>query len=125
MPLRSMTGFARADGAHGISTWAWEVRSVNGRGLDVRLRLPPGTEALEPKVREVAGKRLSRGSVSINLSVARQSSDLVIKLNERALAQVVAAAERMRAALGSEPVRADTLINVRGVLEFVEPEESE
>lgn len=125
MSLRSMTGFARADGAHGISSWAWEVRSVNGRGLDVRLRLPPGTEALEPKVREVAGKRVSRGSVSINLSIARQSSDLVIKLNERALAQVVAAADRMREALGSEPVRVDTLINVRGVLEFVEPEESE
>lgn len=125
MPLRSMTGFSRASGAHGVSTWAWEVRSVNGRGLDLRLRLPPGTEALEPKVREAAGKRLSRGSVSITLSVARQAADLVIKLNERALAQVVEAAERMRAVLGSEPVRVDTLINVRGVLEFVEPEDSE
>ena len=53
MTLKSMTGFGRADGTHGAVGWAWEVRTVNGRGLDVRLRLPPGFEALEPKVREI------------------------------------------------------------------------
>ena len=60
MAIRSMTGFARTEGTAGGVTWHWEVRSVNGRGLDVRLRLPPGFEALEPAVREAAAKRTHR-----------------------------------------------------------------
>ena len=51
MSIKSMTGFARAEGTYDGAAWHWEVRSVNGRGLDVRLRLPPGSEQLEPKVR--------------------------------------------------------------------------
>ena len=58
MTIKSMTGFARADGATRARRWHWELRSVNGRGLDVRLRLPPGFEALEPKVREAVAAAL-------------------------------------------------------------------
>ena len=68
MTIKSMTGFARAEGALGPAVWHWEVRSVNGRGLDVRLRLPPGSEQLEPKVREVVGRHVARGSLTITLS---------------------------------------------------------
>ncbi len=67
MSIKSMTGFARAEGALDGGAWHWEVRSVNGRGLDVRLRLPPGSEQLEPKVREVVGRHVTRGSLTISL----------------------------------------------------------
>jgi uncharacterized protein (TIGR00255 family) len=69
MTIKSMTGFARADGALGNLSWHWEVRSVNGRGLDIRLRVPPGFEAIEPRIREALSKRITRGSVTVNLSV--------------------------------------------------------
>ena len=60
-PLTSMTGFARAEGSADAIAWAWELRSVNGRGLDLRLRLPPGYDSLEPALRGAAGKALKRG----------------------------------------------------------------
>ena len=71
--LMSMTGFAREGGALADGTaFAWELRSVNGRGLDLRLRLPSGQDALEPLLREAAGRRLKRGNVSANLSLKRE-----------------------------------------------------
>ena len=54
--LASMTGFARTEGIEGGLAWAWELRSVNGRGIDLKLRLPPGFEAMEPALREEAGR---------------------------------------------------------------------
>ena len=71
--LASMTGFARAEGAAAGLAWVWELRSVNGRGLDLRFRLPPGWDALEPALREAAGKALKRGNVTANLTVKRES----------------------------------------------------
>jgi uncharacterized protein (TIGR00255 family) len=125
MTIKSMTGFARADGAIGPVGWHWELRSVNGRGLDIRLRVPPGFEALEPRIREAVAKRVSRGSLTVNLSVKRTHGQTEIRLNEIALRQVLAAAERLRAAAPVAPPSAEALLNVRGVLELVEPEESE
>lgn len=125
MALSSMTGFARADGAHGAVSWYWEVRTVNARGLDLRLRLPPGYEGLEPKVREATAKRIQRGSVAISLAARRETAQLAIRLNEAALAQVVAAAERVRTIIGGEPPGAETLLRIAGVLEVGEPVESE
>src|SRR5258706_5334416 len=125
MTLKSMTGFARADGASGSTRWHWEVRGVNGRGLDVRMRLPPGYETLEARVREALGKHLARGSVSITLSVTRHEGVSEIRLNEAALSQVVAAAERVRVAVGGNAANTDTLLGLKGVLEFVEGRESE
>jgi uncharacterized protein (TIGR00255 family) len=120
-----MTGFARADGTTADSTWHWEVRSVNGRGLDVRLRLPPGFEALEPVVREATGKRLSRGSVTVSLSAERIGGKVEIRLNEAALEQVLAAADRVHQLTGCERPRAEGLLALKGVLEVVEPQEDE
>jgi uncharacterized protein (TIGR00255 family) len=125
MPLRSMTGFARSDAACGTASWHWEVRAVNGRGLDLRLRLPPGFEGLEPRVREAAAKRLTRGSVAISLTVRRQEGISEIRLNEAALAQVLAAADRVSALTGGDPPRVEGLLGLKGVLEFVEASESE
>jgi uncharacterized protein (TIGR00255 family) len=120
MSIKSMTGFARADGADEGAVWHWELRSVNGRGLDVRLRLPPGNEQLEPQVREVASRHLARGSVSITLVSERRQWGQQIRLNEQALAQVLEAAARVREVAGASPPSADGLISVKGVLEVVE-----
>jgi uncharacterized protein (TIGR00255 family) len=125
MAIRSMTGFARADGSAGPVAWAWEVRTVNGRGLDLRLRLPPGFEALEPRVREAVGKRISRGSLAVNLNVKRAEGATQIRLNEAALAQVLAALERLQKTTGAAPPQAEALLGIKGVLEVVESEESE
>jgi uncharacterized protein (TIGR00255 family) len=125
MTLKSMTGFARADGSTGPVAWAWEVRSVNGRGLDLRLRLPPGLESLEPRIREAVGKRISRGSVTVNLNVKRGDGATQIRLNEAALEQVLDALERLRRTTGAAPPQAEALLGIKGVLEVVEAEESE
>lgn len=127
MTIKSMTGFARADGSAGPMVWAWEVRSVNGRGLDLRLRLPPGFEGLEPKVREMVGAHIVRGSINISLNVKRADSGVEIRVNRDALRTVVEAARLARAELG-EPAAItsiDGLLALRGVLEFAEPVETE
>ncbi len=121
MSLKSMTGFARTDGALSGVTWHWEARSVNGRGLDVRLRLPPGYDHLEPTVREAVGKRMVRGSVTVNLSLQREGGATHIRLNEVALAQVLTAIDRVRQLTGSDRVRPEAVLSLRGVLEITEP----
>jgi len=125
MTLRSMTGFARAEGSLGASSWHWEVRTVNGRGLDVRVRLPQGLERLEPVVRDACAKQLRRGNCSASLNVRRESSGQRIQLNEEALAQVAEAIDRATGLCKAEPARIDGVLAMKGVLEFVELEESE
>src|SRR5271165_6787657 len=84
-----MTGFAREQGeAHGIS-WVWEVKSVNGRALDLRLRLGPGFDALEPELRTSLAQRFRRGNFSANLSITRTAAARS-RVNREALAQLVA-----------------------------------
>jgi len=123
MTIKSMTGFARADGSLGTVAWHWEVRSVNGRGLDVRVRLPSGYESLEPLIREAVAKYLVRGNVTVSLSADRREGGQEIRLNEAALAEVVKAAERIRELTGCALPRADGLIGIKGVLEVSEVEE--
>jgi uncharacterized protein (TIGR00255 family) len=125
MTLTSMTGFARADGALGATSWTWEVRSVNGRGLDVRLRLPPGLEGLETGVRAAVAKRLTRGSLSLTLNIKRSDGATELRVNEAALDQVLTAVEGIRARLNAPPPRAEALLGIKGVMEVVEREESE
>jgi uncharacterized protein (TIGR00255 family) len=125
MTIKSMTGFARTAGAAGPVSWHWELRSVNGRGLDIRLRVPPGFESLEPRIREAVAKRIGRGSLTLNLNVRRTHGQTEIRLNEIALKQVLAAVQTLRGAAAVGPPSAEALLNVRGVLELVEPEESE
>ncbi len=117
MTVSSMTGFARVDGAGEAERWHWEIRSVNGRGLDLRMRLPAGFERLEPVVREKAKARLDRGSLSITLSVQRLASGGGIRVNEAVLKTLLAACETMTASSNVAPPRADGLLSLRGVLE--------
>lgn len=125
MTLNSMTGFARADGSNGNSSWFWEVRSVNGRGLDLRVRLAPGLEALEPKVREAMSRIITRGSVSVSLNMQRAAGAIEVRLNEEVVAQVVKAANRLQELVGSGKLDASSLMAVKGVLEVAEVEVGE
>jgi uncharacterized protein (TIGR00255 family) len=123
--LKSMTGFARGDGMHGDTSWNWEARSVNGRTLDLRFRLPTGFEALEVRARGLAQEKLARGNCTINLWVKRETGRAEIRLNETALRQAEAVAERARDLTGLKHARLDTLLGMRGVVETAEAEESE
>ena len=125
MTLSSMTGFARSEGSHAGASWHWEVRSVNGRGLELRLRLPPGFEVLEPRIRETAGLHLARGSIAISLNIQRDTAVSEIRLNETVLGQVLSAIERIRSSGDFERPRPDTILGLRGVLEIAEREEDE
>lgn len=117
MTISSMTGFARADGSADGLNWIWEARSVNGRGLDVRLRLPPGYEALEIPARDAVAKRFARGNVSLSLSIEKQQTNGAIRLNERVLADVIKAADRVSALSGAAKPDAAQLLMIKGVLE--------
>jgi len=125
MTLKSMTGFARADGVHGDTSWFWEVRSVNGRSLDLRLRLPSGLERLEAGTRSLCQEKLARGNCTVSLAVKRETGLMEIRLNEAALAQALAVAERARGLSDLKAARLDTLLAMRGVVETAEPQESE
>jgi uncharacterized protein (TIGR00255 family) len=122
----SMTGFAREGGALADGTsFVWELRSVNGRGLDLRLRLPPGQDALEPLLREAAGKRLKRGNVSANLSLKRDERPRLAP-DPAALDQLLELAQALAARIpGAAPPRAEALLALPGVMRAEAPEADE
>lgn len=127
MPLKSMTGFARVDGSAGANRFAWELRSVNGRGLDLRLRLPTGYDAVEAAVRKKASDSLARGNVTINLTLTRESSTQTFRINEDLLSALVALSQRYAGTSGIREASLDGLLAVRGVVDVVEalPDENE
>ncbi|WP_072393517.1 YicC/YloC family endoribonuclease [Hyphomicrobium sp. CS1GBMeth3] len=125
MTLQSMTGFARSDGALDGTAWHWELRSVNNRGLDVRLRLPPGFEALEPKVRDRIAKTISRGSVNVSLNVQRRTRSGEVRLNQAALDRVLAIATRLSTEIGAEKPRVEALLSLKGVLDIADDADDE
>ena len=120
MSLKSMTGFGRSAGVHDATSWHWEVRSVNGRSLELRFRMPSGLERLDVKARALAQEKLARGNVTLNLMLRRETGDLVIRLNESVLAQALAASERARGLTGMPAPGLDALLGMRGVVEVVE-----
>lgn len=120
MTVSSMTGFGRAHGRDDAIAWQWEVRSVNGRGLDLRLRLPPGADGLEPQVRAMLARHLQRGNVTANLVIKREAAASPIRINQDALATVLFAAARLQAETGAAPPTVDGLLALRGVLEIEE-----
>ena len=122
--LASMTGFARSEGIEAGLSWAWEMRSVNGRGLDLRFRLPPGMDALETSFREQAGRVLKRGNVTANLTVKRDDRTR-IAADPLALEQVLSLALDLQSKiLGAGPPRAEALLALPGVLRQSAPEQT-
>ncbi|MDR3524752.1 MAG: YicC family protein [Acetobacteraceae bacterium] len=128
MPIASMTGFAREDGTLDATAWSWELRSVNGRGLELRFRLPSGMDALEPKLRELAGQKLKRGNVTANLSVKREEAPR-LAVDQAALDQALHLALTLAARIPhSAPPRAEALLALPGVMRntaAAEPGESQ
>lgn len=121
MGLSSMTGFARAEGETAGISWAWELKSVNGRSLDLRLRLPPGYDGLEPPLRAALGGRLRRGTISANLTVSRVAPP-TIRINRDILQRLMALIGELAAEVEAAPPRLDGLLGLRGVIETVEDE---
>jgi uncharacterized protein (TIGR00255 family) len=125
MALSSMTGFARGHGVAGAYTWAWEVKSVNAKGLDVKLRLPPGWDAIEAPVRARASEALARGSVFANLTVRRDGAAPVAQVNEPVLAAVLSVLKSLAGKVDAAPPTLDGILALKGVIEVSEAEESE
>ncbi len=125
MPISSMTGFARASGErHGLF-WQWEVKSVNGKALDVRVKLPPGFEALDLPARAALAASCRRGNLQVSLSVSGATGREILRLNREVLDQLVEAGEALRARIGGEALRADALLSIKGVVEVAEAEVDE
>ncbi len=124
-----MTGFARVSGASGSYRWAWEVKAVNSKGLDLRLRVPLGFDAIENEARARLSRRLNRGACQVNLSVQRDTAVSELRINEAAMAAVLSAVERLRATSPASaslgPLSLDGLLNVRGVVEVAEATDDE
>ncbi len=125
MALQSMTGFARREGTSGRWRWTWELRSVNGKGLDLRLRLPPGLERLETDVRRIAGENFSRGNLQATLALTTGEGQMEAVLNQDAFAAVLAMRHRLEGLIDPAPLRLDTLLSIRGLVDFREPQDSE
>jgi uncharacterized protein (TIGR00255 family) len=120
MPLQSMTGFARLDGRTGRHQWAWELRSVNGKGLDLRLRLPQGFERLEGEIRRLAGNRFARGNIQAGLSIQTDESRVEAIVDQAALKAVLDLRAALEGKIDPAPLRFDTLLSMRGVVDFRE-----
>ena len=121
MTVSSMTGFARSEGEVAGISWVWELKSVNGRSLDLRLRLPAGYDAMEAPLRATLGGRLRRGSISAVLTVNRVAPP-VIRINREMLDQVLALVNQLAEQVEAAPPRIDGLIGLRGIIETVDDE---
>ncbi len=116
MALVSMTGFADAQGGREGLRWRWEAKSVNGRGLDLRLRLPPGFDSVEPAARVLATERFRRGSIQATLSMETADAARGLRVDAAALASAVRIAREVAAETGLAPARVDGLLALKGVI---------
>jgi uncharacterized protein (TIGR00255 family) len=124
MPLASMTGFARAQGTSGPYAWAWELKSVNAKGLDLRLRLPAGWDAVEAPARAALSRVLSRGNVSATLAVEKTGASPSVRVNEEVLAALIETARKAASRFGIAPPSLDSVLGIKGVIEVADTEES-
>jgi uncharacterized protein (TIGR00255 family) len=125
MALSSMTGFARSHGASGPYAFEWELKSVNAKGFDLRMRLPPGWDELELFAKKRAGEVLSRGTVYANLNVRRSNPVSTVRINEEVLASIVKVAGVLAGKIDAVAPSIDGLLGIKGVIEVVEPESNE
>ena len=119
-----MTGFGRAEGSVGGIAWAWEIRSVNGRGLEMRLRMPTGLDYLDAGLRDGAAVTLKRGNVNGTLTIKREDRPK-IAVDPELLAELLRLAGEIAAQIpGAPPPRAESLLALPGVLRAQAPEEA-
>lgn len=118
MTVASMTGYARAEGRDAQTSWVWEAKSVNGRGLELRCKLPPGFDALEVAARDAAAKRLKRGNIQLSLNISRVGEQSLLQVNTPLLGQLLSMCKEWEGKFpGVAPARLDGLLAIRGVLE--------
>jgi uncharacterized protein (TIGR00255 family) len=115
--IASMTGFARAAGDADGWAWSWELKSVNGRGLDLRCRVPLGFDRLEGAARAALGKAFARGSIAATLSVVPPQRGERVRINRAVLDQIVATIRELESRIEAAPPRLDGLLAIRGVVE--------
>ena len=126
--IKSMTGYAAGQGAAADYRWSWELRSVNGRGLDIRLRVPDWIDGLEASLRAILAKAAARGSVTLSLRVQRDASDGDLQLNSGQVGRILAAMAEVEvrareAGLTLAPSTAAEIVGLRGMMEPVAEEE--
>jgi uncharacterized protein (TIGR00255 family) len=120
MTIASMTGFARETGVTGPYQWAWELKTVNGRGLELRVRTPSGLEAVGEEARSLILKALTRGQGQLNLALTRTAAVPKVRINQEVLQSLVSALGQLRLPAGVQPASVDGLLSVRGVVEIEE-----
>jgi uncharacterized protein (TIGR00255 family) len=125
MALSSMTGFARGHGVSASYAWTWELKSVNAKGLDLRLRLPSGWDVIEAQARSRAAEMLARGTVYGNLSVHREGIEPLVRVNESVLEAVLATIGRLSGRVEAAPPSLDGLLALKGVIDVTEEDERE
>ncbi len=117
MSISGMTGFARAEGEHAGQRWIWELKSVNGRGLDLKLRTPSGFDALEAPARAAAAKTFKRGSLQASLSLAREAAAAAnVRVDAELVAKLIEAGAPFVAAKQVKKPTWDGLLGLRGVV---------
>ncbi|MCP1335646.1 YicC/YloC family endoribonuclease [Futiania mangrovi] len=115
--VRSMTGFGHADGETGGVSWRWELKSVNGRGLDIRCRLGSRFDRLEPDAKACIAARLRRGNVNVTLEVAQAVPEAAVRVNAVALQTILGAIADIQVRIETAPPRPEAILALRGVLE--------
>lgn len=119
-PLASMTGYARTTGTAEGCGFQIELKTVNSRGLDIRLRLATGLDALEVEARKRINASLARGAVSLNISVQREGAAAEVAINEQALGAVLSALDALSGRIEADRPRLDGILSLKGVLEIRE-----
>jgi uncharacterized protein (TIGR00255 family) len=125
MSLASMTGFARAHDSLGPWRFAWEIKTVNSKGLDLRLRTPPNFDAVEVKARALIGGRVTRGACVANLTAKRDDDAVETRVNRVALERLLKALDDVPLHASLRPASLDGLLAVRGIVEVIETEDDE
>ena len=125
MTSHSMTGFASVEGSNKNARWNWEVRSLNGKGLDFRLRIPPGCEHLQPQIRNLVTKKFCRGNLQIKLTLERGENKTVPVVNQEALDAVIIAIAKLQREIKCVPPAAEQILAIKGIMDSSDFEESE
>ncbi|MDG1020543.1 MAG: YicC family protein [Emcibacteraceae bacterium] len=125
MTLSSMTGFGRAEGHYKHYSWVWEIRSVNGKGLDVRMRIPPGLDAFDQFIKTTIKKEITRGSINVLLQLSKEETDTDVKVNEAALDKLIGVAKKASVDHDLPMPSLDSLLSIRDVVEIILTEDNE
>ena len=118
--INSMTGYASSAGDTTSGRWSWELKTVNAKGLDLRLRMPQGFEALEAEARRKIGARLQRGTCHATFAIAREVAPSVARINTTLLVALMRDLETLKIPPTIRPASLDGLLTIRGVIETAE-----